>query len=127
MAGNHSYPDPKFPLTRYLGKICEKHPELLGSRRRTNGVCHGCQADKNKAARMSPEAKLARAARARVDRLEIREAVDTARQIKEKIHVKIKVRARELAKLAGDAPHRDWGQYYQRAADDLRSKGEIPK
>ncbi len=28
-------------MTRYLGKICEKHPELNGERMKSNSACMG--------------------------------------------------------------------------------------
>lgn len=36
-------------MTRYFGKVCEKHPELNGERMRSNKVCMGCKREKQHA------------------------------------------------------------------------------
>lgn len=33
-------------MTRYFGKICEKHPELNGERMKSNSACMGCKKER---------------------------------------------------------------------------------
>ena len=35
-------------FSRYRGRVCDKHPELLGERRTANSCCVGCQRDRLK-------------------------------------------------------------------------------
>ena len=35
-------------FSRYRGRVCDKHPELLGERRTANSCCVACQRDRLK-------------------------------------------------------------------------------
>lgn len=43
--------------SRYIGKVCPKHPELKGERRKIGYICVGCNADKRHRQRQKPEAR----------------------------------------------------------------------
>ncbi len=52
-------------MARYFGKVCSKHPELLGERMKCNHCCYGCIVDATKLRAKTPEGKARRAIIAR--------------------------------------------------------------
>jgi cell division septum initiation protein DivIVA len=62
-------PAPVLTSTRYQGKVCEKHPEMLGIRRKANSNCIACHREHAKllVRRAAAEAKYLPGAR-RADR-----------------------------------------------------------
>lgn len=54
------------PNSRYFGKVCARHPELNGERRKVNRSCPACSNEKRVAyARLNPEDKAKKAERTR--------------------------------------------------------------
>lgn len=107
--------------TRYIGKICEKHPEEGGLRFKKTCGCVGCHKDKQKKYRQTPEMREKLAAAARERRLNDRVAREHEKQVDEKIRLRavhIAIKAKQMEK---------WKEFRQQALDELRAEGVIPK
>lgn len=106
--------------TRYIGTVCQKHPELKGERRKKTYVCVGCQRDRNKQYRATSAGRESH--NEAVKQAYANQAY--ARKILQSRLAKVKAMAIQMARDAGAAS--DWASYYQRALDECRVQGIMP-
>ncbi len=104
--------------TRYIGKVCESHPELKGERRKKTYLCVGCIAEKRKIFRAQPIEVRSRNA----DTYERRQKDRIARRIEAVVQKKIDGVAVDMAIAAGTT---EWQQFKQAAREKLEKEGGL--
>lgn len=106
--------------TLYKGKICERHPDLLGTRIKASYTCVTCQYERNKANRQTEPGKKSHNAQEYERRLNDR----VVKKNRAQIHTMVRLRAVEIAMKNGNA--RYWNDHYTEALDQLRAEGKVP-
>lgn len=108
--------------SRYIGKICEKHPELEGVRHiRTHG-CVGCQRDRNKAYKKTPSGKAAEAARLK----SLREYRRTDQIYNDALNTIVRLQAVNLC-LRETKDVVVWRDYWTKALHICWDEGRVPR